>query len=74
MEGKKELLRRFGSHIKELRTQKDITGAELARRCDMDKPNMARIEKGETNPTLETIDRIAKGLGVSLEELMKGFE
>ena len=72
-EKKKELLQRFGKHLKELRAQKSISGAELARRCYMDKPNMARIERGETNPTLETLDRLAKGLEIKLEDLMRGL-
>jgi len=74
MEEKKALLRRFGLHVKQLRTEKGITGAELARRCDMDKPNMARIERGETNPTLVTLMRIALALNISLEVLFKGFD
>jgi len=74
MEDKKELLQRFGLHIKQMRIAKSISGAELARMCDMDKPNMARIERGETNPTLVTLTRIALALNLSLEELFNGFD
>jgi len=57
-----------------MRIAKSISGAELARMCDMDKPNMARIERGETNPTLVTLTRIALALNLSLEELFNGFD
>ena len=35
----------FGDHLKKFRKLRGITGAELARRCYMDKPNLTRLEK-----------------------------
>ena len=49
---------KFGKRIIEIRSQKDITQVQLADKCDMEKPNMARLEAGGTNPTFLTIKKI----------------
>jgi len=37
----------------------------------MDRAFVSNIENGKTNPTLATITKLAKALGVSVAELMK---
>ena len=44
--------------------------AKLAAECDFEKSNMARIEKGNTNPTYKTLYKIAKALSISITELV----
>ncbi len=53
--------------------EKGITQVELGLRCDIEKPNMNRIEKGKTNPTILTLRKICLELEINLEELMKGI-
>lgn len=64
---------KFGQHLKSLREKKNISSAEMARRCLMDRSNYSRIEMGNTNPTLQTLVILSKALGVSMEELFEGF-
>jgi DNA-binding Xre family transcriptional regulator len=40
----------------------------------MDKPNVNRLEKGNTNPTFLTLIRICKALDIQLKDLLKDFE
>ena len=45
----KELVQ-LGNRIRKLRLSKKMTLVQLAAECDFDTSNMARIEKGNTNP------------------------
>lgn len=60
-----------GKRIRELRTLKNLTPIALAVRCGMERSNLSRIEAGRTNPTLSTLNKIAKGLEITLHELVK---
>lgn len=62
---------KFGQRIKELRKERSITQEELAFRIGVDRSYMGFIERGERNPTLDKIRKIAKVLKVPLSELMK---
>jgi DNA-binding Xre family transcriptional regulator len=44
---------------------------DLALACDFKKPNMQRIEAGNTNPTFKTLLKIAKALEVNVADLLK---
>jgi len=63
-------LKRLGERISKIRKEKGITQVELGYRCDMEKPNMNRLEKGKTNPTVLTLRKISKELEIDLEELI----
>ncbi|MCB9361693.1 MAG: helix-turn-helix transcriptional regulator [Flavobacteriales bacterium] len=63
----------LGKRISDVRTSKEITQYRLAKNLMMEQSNLARIEKGETNPTIKTLLKICEVLDISLEELIKGF-
>jgi transcriptional regulator with XRE-family HTH domain len=65
---------RLGNHIRKKRITRNITAAELARRCFMDKPNLLRIEMGRVNTSIYILYKISEGLEISLDELLKGFK
>jgi ribosome-binding protein aMBF1 (putative translation factor) len=69
-----KMQKRFGEHLITLRKSKNLTSAELARRCEMERSNIARIETGRTNPSLFVLKKLSVGLGIELEELLKGFK
>ncbi len=69
-----KFLLRLGAHIRKKREAKNITAAELARLCFMDKPNLLRIEKGRTNPSAFVLKRIADAMEISVSDLLKGLE
>jgi len=44
----------------------------LSKEADLALNTIVKIETGESpNPTVETLEKIAKALGVSIEELLK---
>lgn len=55
---------RLALAVETRRVEQDITKAELARRAGMALPNVHRFVRGSHTPTIETVVRIAKGLGV----------
>jgi transcriptional regulator with XRE-family HTH domain len=49
------------------RTENGLSQAELARRCGISQPAIARLERGEHEPRLATLRRVAHALDASLE-------
>ncbi len=61
-------LRQLGSTLRQEREKQGLTQAQLATKIGMDEPAISRIEKGlNLNPTLDTLNRIAAGLGKKIE-------
>jgi transcriptional regulator with XRE-family HTH domain len=67
-------LKQFGTEIKSLRKAKKITQLQLASLCDIDIRSIQRIEKGEFNPSLRVLIRIANAFEMSLSNLIKQVE
>ena len=64
----------LGKKIKATRESKGLSGVELAHRCDFDKSNLGRIEKGRTKPTLTTLIKICQVLDVELADIFHGIK
>ncbi|MBI2100121.1 MAG: helix-turn-helix transcriptional regulator [Candidatus Vogelbacteria bacterium] len=62
---------KLGKNLKRIRTEKGISQGDIARSFGLDKAFISNIENGKTNPTLATITKLAKAVGVSVEELLK---
>ena len=62
-----ELSLNFGKIIKELRKEKEISQEELGFRSNLHRTYIGMIERGEKNITLENIEKISKGLDVSMK-------
>lgn len=59
--------KKFGQHIRYLRREKDLTQDDLAEITHLDIKSINAIEKGERNPTLKTITKIAKALKAHID-------
>ena len=59
---------RVGLRIKELRNALGYSQETLAYTIEMSRTYFAEVETGKRNISIENIDRIAQGLGVSLKE------
>lgn len=62
---------KLGKNLKRIRTEKGISQGDIARALDVGRSFITNIENGKTNPTLATIAKIAKVVGVSTDELLK---
>ena len=61
----------LGENLKRIRTEKDISQGDIARELGVDRGFISTIENGKTNPTLATITKLAKAVGVTTDELLK---
>lgn len=70
---KKDLLKKVGNRIQEIRLSKGYSQVDLVGKIEgkIDTTNISRIESGRTNPTVYTLHRIAEALDVSLEEIFR---
>lgn len=66
----RELLDRFGRHLKSLREAKGLSQEKLANLCDVTISQISRIERGQVNTTISTLEVLAKALEISRSELM----
>ena len=62
---------KLGRNLKRIRTEKGMSQGDIVRSLGMDRAFVSNIENGKTNPTLATISKLAKALGVSSDELLK---
>ena len=66
-----EISKRLGQNMKRARGKKKMSQGALARLLEVDKGYISNIENGKKNPTLATIQRLAKALSVDISELVK---
>ncbi|MEM7532786.1 MAG: helix-turn-helix transcriptional regulator [Chloroflexota bacterium] len=67
-----EIYHQFGHSVRAIRRANDWTQAELAKRAEMNKTYLVRIEAGDNNVTLRTAQRLASALDVELTTLIQG--
>ncbi len=62
----------IGKNIKRFRQDKGLSQDKLSKLADLSLNTVVKIELDESpNPTIETIQRIAKALNVSVDDLLK---
>jgi transcriptional regulator with XRE-family HTH domain len=58
-------------NVLQLRTARGMTQAALAKEIGVAQPRIAEIERGEANPRLTTIGRLARALETSVSDLLR---
>jgi transcriptional regulator with XRE-family HTH domain len=66
----KHILVKFGERVQKVRKSKGVTQEELAAKPAMHRTYIGLIERGERNPTIRTLYKIAKALNVKACELL----
>tara|TARA_Y100000768_G_C23960425_1_gene675068 strand:- start:1376 stop:1594 length:219 start_codon:yes stop_codon:yes gene_type:complete len=65
-----QYIQQLGARIRQLREEKGIDQKAFAFECEIGRTQLYMIENGKTNPRLLTLMKIAKGLELSLHELL----
>lgn len=66
----KDILEKFGQKMQKVRKGAGISQEELAAKLAMHRTYIGMIERGERNPTIRTLYKIAKALKVLSSDLL----
>ena len=61
-----------GTRISAARSELSLTQKELAQRAGIDQSDLSKIERGQANPSVGTLDRIARALGRKMVIQLEG--
>ena len=65
-----DLLTSLGERIRKLRKKRGWTQVEMAEKVGIDRSFLADVERGKRNISILNVELIAKGLRVSLSQLL----
>ena len=70
----RELLnKKLGSNIRKYRLIADISQETLAKRAGLYPAYLGRLERGEKCPTIDTVYKICKALGVTMSDVLRSY-
>jgi transcriptional regulator with XRE-family HTH domain len=61
----------FGKRLRKIRRNQDLTQAQLAETIGVTMEFVSLLERGQTSPSFETLEKLAKALGVPVSELFQ---
>jgi|TARA_Y100000310_G_scaffold299617_1_gene334623 transcriptional regulator with XRE-family HTH domain len=64
-------VKKFAENIKKIREAKGMSQGDIFRATNIDRAYICNLETGKQNPTLETIEKIARALDVGIDKLIK---
>jgi len=65
------LVNRLGERIRLLRRERNLSQEQLGELAGLHTNYIGQVERGEKNVTVESLEKIAAGLRVSMEELFR---
>ena len=66
--------KRFGQVLRELRRTRGLSQEALAFESDLNRQFISLLELGQRSPSLETVYKVASGLGLKGSELLAAME
>lgn len=64
-------LKELGKIIRSKRELQNLTQIELARKAGLDRNYIGMVERGERNPSYMSLQKIAHGLGLTVDQMIK---
>ena len=68
-----DIQKAFGLKVQQLRREAGVSQEKFALSIDMDRTYLASVEAGKRNISLRNIEKIAKGLNITVSELLLGM-
>jgi len=66
----KDGITQFGKKIREVRLKKNLSQGDVSRILEVHRSYISGLERGMRNPSLLTVRKIAKALGVNAKDLI----
>jgi transcriptional regulator with XRE-family HTH domain len=64
-----KIAQQVGERIRKLRHERGVSQEQLALKAGITPSYLGQVERGEKSPTIDSVDKVARALQVSLEEL-----
>lgn len=61
---------KFGKKLREARLKKKLSQGDMAKILDVHRTYISGLERGRRNPSLLTVQKVAKALNISPKELL----
>jgi transcriptional regulator with XRE-family HTH domain len=68
---KAQSAKKLGLNMKKWRTKKKMSQGDISRALAVDRSYVSNIESGRMNPTLSTLEKLAKAIGISIKNLVE---
>src|SRR5260370_35492481 len=65
---------KLGERLRELRQQRGLTLLELSQQTSLSVSYLSDLERGRTNPSIDTLERIASSYNMLLGEVVAGAD
>ena len=69
-----KVLAALGQNVRARRETRELTQEKLAEKAGLDPTYISGIERGLRNPGIKNVARLARALGFSTAELLKGVD
>jgi transcriptional regulator with XRE-family HTH domain len=69
-----EIVRRFGNRLREIRTSRGMTQAELAEQANVSTAYVGRLERGGAAPGIDLVEKLARALGATAADMLPAAE
>lgn len=73
MKGSAEVARRFGENLRRARRRADLSQEQLGVRASLHRTEVGLLERGARVPRVDTLIKLARGLGMDPEDLLEGI-
>ncbi|MDZ8071149.1 MAG: helix-turn-helix transcriptional regulator [Nostoc sp. DedQUE08] len=64
---------RFGKAVRRRRRELDLSQEQLAERAELHRTYISNLERGELNPSLETMEKLANALDISIPAMFINY-
>jgi len=71
---RRDALRVFGNHLRELREKRDLSQVRLSELAGLNRNYVGDVERGRRNPCLDNIIKLAEALSISPSDLFRPFD
>lgn len=68
-----DIKQRFGKAVRRRRRELDLSQEQLAEQAGLHRTYISNLERGELNPSLETIEKLANALNISIPALFINY-